>query len=342
MQKTPAPRPFCFTGSGSEYCQLWLTNIALSLLTMGIYSAWAKVRRLKYFYNNTRLDGAVFDYHARPIDILRGRALAMPMLVLAGLADLMSPFFSIAIFLAVVPWMAVESLRFNAAHTTYRGLRFRFVGSMGEGYRVMSLGFLGVLLSVGILYPRWRYRMTCFVYNNLRYADYEFECQSPLRAFVGTYYLCSAWMMLGLLVGALISVALGVFSAQPDVALVSFWGVFYGLGVMGAASFIAVRNRNLLFSHLCMVPPMGDDRHRFLSAYELGSYFRLKLVNLLSIVLTLGLFRPFAAVRNARYQAENTAWLLHLNLGYARSVDSDMTSAFGAEATDGAGWDVGL
>jgi len=46
---------FRFHGSGSEYFRIWLVNSILSLLTLGVYSAWAKVRRKRYFYGNTRL-----------------------------------------------------------------------------------------------------------------------------------------------------------------------------------------------------------------------------------------------------------------------------------------------
>lgn len=40
-----APIAFRFAGSGSEYFKIWITNLLRSILTLGIYSAWAKVRR---------------------------------------------------------------------------------------------------------------------------------------------------------------------------------------------------------------------------------------------------------------------------------------------------------
>ena len=33
-----------FTGSGGEYFRIWIVNVALTVLTFGIYGAWAKVR----------------------------------------------------------------------------------------------------------------------------------------------------------------------------------------------------------------------------------------------------------------------------------------------------------
>lgn len=51
------PEQLQFTGKGSEYFGIWIVNLLLTILTLGIYSAWAKVRRLQYFYRNTQLAG---------------------------------------------------------------------------------------------------------------------------------------------------------------------------------------------------------------------------------------------------------------------------------------------
>lgn len=74
-EKIPAQR-FSFTGSGSEYFRIWIVNLLLTIVTFGIYSAWAKVRRTQYFYNNTHVAGSSFDYHGKPLSILKGRAIA--------------------------------------------------------------------------------------------------------------------------------------------------------------------------------------------------------------------------------------------------------------------------
>ena len=50
--------PFIFSGKGSEYFSIWIVNIALTIVTLGIYSAWAKVRKMQYLYRNTALAGS--------------------------------------------------------------------------------------------------------------------------------------------------------------------------------------------------------------------------------------------------------------------------------------------
>jgi uncharacterized membrane protein YjgN (DUF898 family) len=57
---------FQFRGTGREFFRIWIVNFALTLITVGIYSAWAKVRTRRYFYGNTALAGHTFDYHASP------------------------------------------------------------------------------------------------------------------------------------------------------------------------------------------------------------------------------------------------------------------------------------
>ena len=69
--------PFRFHGRAGEYFRIWIVNIMLSIVTLGIYSAWAKVRNKRYFYSNTELDGSSFEYLADPVAILKGRLIAV-------------------------------------------------------------------------------------------------------------------------------------------------------------------------------------------------------------------------------------------------------------------------
>src|SRR3569623_2722255 len=60
-EPTSGPQHFEFTGTGPEYFRIWIVNLLLTLSTLGIYTAWAKVRRVQYFYRNTRVADSVFD-----------------------------------------------------------------------------------------------------------------------------------------------------------------------------------------------------------------------------------------------------------------------------------------
>lgn len=131
-------QPLGFTGSGTEYFKIWAVNLMLSVLTLGIYSAWAKVRRLQYFHRNTHLAGAVFDFDGKPGTILRGRLIAL-VLVAAyafGFDISLTVGVTVAItLLALLPAMLRSALRFRLHHSRYRGLRFHFSGSTSGAYR---------------------------------------------------------------------------------------------------------------------------------------------------------------------------------------------------------------
>ena len=72
-----------FKGQAGEYFGIWIVNLLLTVITIGIYSAWAKVRKKKYFSSNTEIDGHSFGYHATGWQILKGRILvALVSLVL--------------------------------------------------------------------------------------------------------------------------------------------------------------------------------------------------------------------------------------------------------------------
>ena len=72
-----------FEGRGGEYFNIWILNLALSVITLGIFSAWAKVRSRRYFYGNMLLNGHGFDYHASPPRILIAGSLYLAGEVLA-------------------------------------------------------------------------------------------------------------------------------------------------------------------------------------------------------------------------------------------------------------------
>jgi len=65
-----------FSGLAQEYFSIWIVNLFFTVVTLGIYSAWAKVRNKRYFYGHTRVHKHNFEYLATPTQILKGRIIA--------------------------------------------------------------------------------------------------------------------------------------------------------------------------------------------------------------------------------------------------------------------------
>jgi len=154
-QAPDQPHPLHFSGSAREYFSIWLVNLLLSICTLGIYAAWAKVRTLRWFYGHTRLDGHSFDYHATGWQILKGRLLALLLIGLMALLGIIHPVlqvFSLLGFAFLVPWAINASLRFQMRMSSWRNVRFDFSGTYGSALWIYvglpTLSMIGVIVLV--------------------------------------------------------------------------------------------------------------------------------------------------------------------------------------------------
>jgi len=126
--------PVEFRGTAREYFGIWIVNILLSIVTLGIYGAWAKVRDKKYFYGNTFIDNQNFSYHARGLQILIGRVIVFVGLIALSASQYVSLTlygFLFLVFLGFLPWLVCRALLFNARVSSYRNVRFNFDGKYG-------------------------------------------------------------------------------------------------------------------------------------------------------------------------------------------------------------------
>ncbi len=145
--------PFEFTGKTGEYFRIWIVNILLTIVTLGIYSAWAKVRNHRYFYGNTILDGSAFEYTADPIKILRGRIIAVAILIAyqsAGLVSTSASIIAFALLMVIMPAMIVLALRFRMRYTSWRNIPFGFVPNFKTAYMLFGLPMLLGLAMIAI------------------------------------------------------------------------------------------------------------------------------------------------------------------------------------------------
>ncbi|MBB5665260.1 uncharacterized membrane protein YjgN (DUF898 family) [Rhizobium leguminosarum] len=207
-----------FTGTASEYFGIWIVNVLLTIVTLGIYSAWAKVRRNRYFYGNTVLLGRAFEYHATGKQILIGRLIVFAFVVVANILAAIHPLFSLVttiLVLIALPWLIVRGIRFNARVTSYRNVRFDFTGTAGGAFVSVMLGGLVAFLSLGLLAPlasRWLNR---YVFNNLRYGNRPFDTDPKIGTLYRALLIPALMVVLGLVVLAGL-VAIAVVGMQAN------------------------------------------------------------------------------------------------------------------------------
>jgi uncharacterized membrane protein YjgN (DUF898 family) len=312
----PKTHAFIFTGQGFEYFKIWIVNILLTIVTLGIYSAWAKVRNLQYFYGNTRLNNSTFEYTAKPLQILKGRIIAMVLLIAYSLLSHFSPMMALGLLLVLIiatPWIVVLSLRFNARFTSYRNIAFRFDGSVSGAFVAYVVWPIVAMFSLGLLLPfAWR-QQAQYIIGNHSYGDAPFAFDVK----VSEYY-----KMLGIVLGGSIvffvayfmimgggALAMAGNPAAMNAAMIPMVALYLAFYLVVGA-YVAVTMANIQFNNTALSDPKSSAAdHRFSANWEVLSYMKLLLVNTVLILLTLGLFIPFAKIRTAAYKAEHTSFV---------------------------------
>lgn len=283
---------FEFRGNGTEYFRIWIVNILLTVLTLGIYSAWAKVRKNQYFYGNIRLDEAAFEYLADPKKIMKGRMIAGGIILIINLLSQMHSILavlSIPIFVFGAPWLIIRGLAFRAYNSAYRNIRFGFKATYGQAFKTFVLWPMAVLPTLGFLMPHVYHLQKRFIVENSRYGKTHFTFHATSREYFRIFLIIGLLMLVGV---GLIGMANASLMPMPIAIL------FLPLYLFVFAYF-SVSSINLFFGST----RLGS--HRFQAMLKTKDYMMLVLTNTLATVLTLGLFIPWAQVRTMRYKVQH-------------------------------------
>lgn len=364
-----------FTGSGSEYFRIWIVNLLLMLVTLGIYFSWAKVRRLRYFMGNTLVDGQPLSFHGDPKKMFKGYMLVGVLFGLYSVAGEISPVAGLVAFLLVAAlWPALfkSSLQFRLANTSWRGLRFRFHGDLRGAYRAMLPLFVPGLFIVGGLAfvpnrdlpPVWYGVLSGLVglstlavapwllWNIKQYQHKHYglgHLQTDFRASVGAFY--GLWLKvfgmgalaIGLPVGLLVAAIFGLAGTSSGRgATAALFMVLPALLGMAAVlvcikPYTVARLQNLVWTKT------GNSELRFVSTLRVRSLLWLTIKNWFLILITLGLYWPFAAVALARLRLEAVSIKSRVDPDLLMAqVQPQEGDAAGDAAGDFFGLDVGL
>ena len=131
-----------FKGSGTEYFKIWIVNVLLCIVTIGIYYPWAKVRTRRYFYANTEYADRYFDYHATGKQLFFGYLIGVLILIAIQIINTVIPvagFILPVILFAFIPWIIWRSLKFNMRMTSFSNVRFSFKGNLKSAYIIYML-----------------------------------------------------------------------------------------------------------------------------------------------------------------------------------------------------------
>ncbi|WP_018230390.1 YjgN family protein [Methyloversatilis universalis] len=330
----PRSEALVFSGRGGEYFGIWIVNLLLTVLTLGIYSAWAKVRRLQYFHRHTTLGGAAFDYHGDPRAILKGRVIGFLLLLGYNISFEVSPllgFLVLGLLAAAMPVLLMRSLRFRALNTSWRGLRFGFDGDQRGAYKAFLMWPLLSVFTLYLLAPMWHQRMKRYQLDNARFGATRFEFTASVSAFYRMYGVLLLLLVAGVAaIGGTVALVLGAagdrreaMALLPLIMLAGWVGLFLLI-----SPYLTARLQNLVWNNTRL------GAHRFESHARARTLYAITLTNLIAIVCTLGFFAPFAAIRTARYRIESVTLVSAGPLDDFVAGQKQAVSATGEETAD--------
>jgi len=145
-----------FTGDGGVYLGVWLVNLLLMVVTLGLYTPFARRRTLKYFYAHTVVAGSPLEFtgglRRMVIGFLLFAALYLAYVIASTTEQDLTTGLLLAGWLLITPWLWASATRFRLASTRWRGIHFNFAGRTREAYAASwpYLGILGVGALVGV------------------------------------------------------------------------------------------------------------------------------------------------------------------------------------------------
>ncbi|RZJ52245.1 MAG: DUF898 domain-containing protein, partial [Acidovorax sp.] len=130
--------PLEFTGSGGEYFRVWIVNVLLSIVTLGIYTPWARRRTAQYFYSHTLVAGSPLEFTAQQRKMVMGFVLLTLITIAYNIAANTGQDAAVGVFLLtgalLSPLIWGSAMRFRLGATRWRGLRLQFTASWKEVY----------------------------------------------------------------------------------------------------------------------------------------------------------------------------------------------------------------
>ncbi len=374
----PQIKQFEFHGKAGEFFTIWIVNVALTILTLGIYSAWAKVRTQQYFYGNTFLDGVSFRYTADPVKILKGRVIAVVLFMLYYFSTTLSPKTGFIIFLGLmllVPALLVMSLSFRLRYSMYRNVSFSFITNYRQAYKVFGIpvaliglyvflivqqqhiltqdnvqevevvwlyvyGVLIVVSLIAVLFPWWEFAITHFKVEHARYGSSRFHFLGRMRQYYKMYGVMymGAFLIFVIFFSVIFAAMQGITQEEGKQAPV----------FMPFISLLIMPGYLWIFAYLqakrtnLLYGNLELEGNRVHSNMKAGYLLYLYITNTLGMALTLGLLMPWAKVRTAKYRASVTSIALQGDLGEFVATQEQQRSAVGEEIGEMFDLDLGF
>ncbi|TCM60243.1 uncharacterized membrane protein YjgN (DUF898 family) [Acinetobacter calcoaceticus] len=337
---------FQFHGQAMEYFGIWIVNILLTIVTLSFYAPWAKVRRLRYFYQNSELFQRRFDFTGVPTRILVGRLIALGIwggfALIAQFEPRVAAFGGIAIYIAL-PWLLRATLRFTSRNSKFGNSRFYFNGSTKNAYLQFILGLLIIIFTLGIFAPVmvWLYKR--YYFNHLYVGQLNFKLKADWSSFMTAVYIPLISFMIITVVYVLMVISSFGGMAVFDVSnlhiilgMIYYFIAIYLLGWIFLVPLIQARIFIITWNSITLNNSVfKTDCNQWRYAWIVASNWILK-------IFSLGLLSAWAAIRIYRYQLESLSLYLNDDPDQLMNMAQEDPNAIAEEISDIFDLDISL
>lgn len=145
-----------FSGRGGEYFRVWIVNVLLSILTLGLYTPVARQRTARYFFDHTDIAGSPLEFTAPLRKMMFGFVVFALLYLAFKIASESGQDTTVSLFIiaaaALAPYLWGSAMRFRLASTRWRGLQLRFAAGWKDVYLASWPLFVMAALWVAITY----------------------------------------------------------------------------------------------------------------------------------------------------------------------------------------------
>lgn len=304
--KPTSPNRLHFSGTGIELFSLMLVNGLLNIVTLSLYYPWARVKLIKFYWENTDLNNTTFVFHGKGSEVFKGYLKLLLVFgvfvgVYAyatvteqhGLAVGCITFFYLMLLL-IMPLAVHGAFKYRLSRTSWRNVHFGYRGDRTQLIIEFLLGYVFTVLTLGIYASWFTSKIRTYIIGQIRFGSLGFQ-------YTGNGF---------------------------DLFLIQLKGIFLTLITFGIYyAWYRKEWISYLVDHIYI--EQNNQRYRISSSLSGGSLFFISLVNILLVVITFGLALPWAVTRTLSYI------IAHIELPDAMNFDAiEQTEN---EYTDGTG-----
>lgn len=264
---------FGFTGSWREYAPIAFTNLLLTIVTLGIYTFWARARTRRYLWSRTRFIDDRLEWTGTGLELFIGYIIAifcfvlpLGLLNLAVQGVLMRGHTGAAALIGAILYVALiylvgvaifRALRYRLSRTYWHGIRG---GSDEQGFRYGWSYFWRTIvgyLALGLMVPwsmtkLWNERWSAMSFGPMRFnataqwrnvfGRYLIFYFSPAVLFIALIALLAIFGGIGYATGGFSRggpTGTGTVAAFVIAAVLLYLGFFVALGLVALTYYAA-------------------------------------------------------------------------------------------------------